>query len=494
MQTQNDFLRQWLSRRRMHLELLFQQDALPPSTACIECQKIDGLFRCTDCFSLKLLCGPCLASTHQRLLFHRVEKWNGQHFECAALWQLGVKIHLGHGGSPCPERFQSPGWNAEAASGQPTHPSRKSNNTSGDNHSPSGGPGLFVPGAGTQPGHPHSSQNEDVDPAMLDEYAKARHELFSAGWDDDSFALDDDDEDEIIQQTSVDENSSIPVIHPRLIPYPPAMDEFNNPFLTVVHSNGIHHLPYAQCLCSKEASPRHVDDGPDLPFVALGFFPTSFKRISTVFTFHVLDDFRMHNLECKTSAWAYFQKLRRTTSPAFPGSVTNRYVELRRLSRMWRNLRLRQEHGFGHIATEPGAGQLAHFCPACPQPGINLPDNWKNDPDEYVHGLPLTSDGNYKSEHLRQVRPQDDVPLAPGHSFMTCPLRFLEYQREFDRQAPARKRLEVGSQFIICILKSAGRLVLILHASRNQWQNVTIITLHKMKANHYLAPMLPAMQ
>lgn len=36
--------------------------------------------------------------------------------------------------------------------------------------------------------------------------------------------------------------------------------------------------------------------------------------------------------------------------------------------------------GFGHdTETEVQPGSLAIFCPACPQPGINLPENWKKD-------------------------------------------------------------------------------------------------------------------
>lgn len=33
---------------------------------------------------------------------------------------------------------------------------------------------------------------------------------------------------------------------------------------------------------------------------------------------------------------------------------------------------------------EPGVGDLAIFCPSCPQPGVNLPDNWKDDSRKFV--------------------------------------------------------------------------------------------------------------
>ena len=45
---------------------------------------------------------------------------------------------------------------------------------------------------------------------------------------------------------------------------------------------------------------------------------------------------------------------------------------------MWRDLTNRKRAGFGHDAERyPMPGDLAIFCPACPQPGINLPENWK---------------------------------------------------------------------------------------------------------------------
>jgi hypothetical protein len=51
-----------------------------------------------------------------------------------------------------------------------------------------------------------------------------------------------------------------------------------------------------------------------------------------------------------------------------------------RVSRAWRDIIARIQAGFGHCAEEQVApGDLAIFCPACPQPGINLPTDWKDD-------------------------------------------------------------------------------------------------------------------
>jgi hypothetical protein len=63
--------------------------------------------------------------------------------------------------------------------------------------------------------------------------------------------------------------------------------------------------------------------------------------------------------------------------------MKDRYRELMRISRQWRDLLVRKRFGFGHdIHRIPGPGDLALFCPACPQPGINLPDEWERGPDQ----------------------------------------------------------------------------------------------------------------
>jgi hypothetical protein len=59
-----------------------------------------------------------------------------------------------------------------------------------------------------------------------------------------------------------------------------------------------------------------------------------------------------------------------------------------RASRMWRDLTNRKRAGLGHdLDKEAVAGDLAIFCPACPQPGINLPEDWKTKYDSYVESL-----------------------------------------------------------------------------------------------------------
>lgn len=90
--------------------------------------------------------------------------------------------------------------------------------------------------------------------------------------------------------------------HQHFLPRPPSVDPQGNTVITVINVSGIHFLPIVWCSCP---------DGPshDRQLLSLDLFPSSFKDIKTVFTFKVLDDFRLENLECKTSAYQYYQKI-----------------------------------------------------------------------------------------------------------------------------------------------------------------------------------------
>ncbi len=214
---------------------------------------------------------------------------------------------------------------------------------------------------------------------------------------------DDDDDPDLMERPSTG--------HPSILPRPPHFDDDWNPFVTIVDVTGIHHLPVVECSCG--TAELHID----IAYLKMGLVVTSFQRIETVFTIDVLKDFRLSNLECKTSAYQYYQKLRRLTCPAFPKAVLNRYRELRRLSREYRNMKLWKMHGRAHDEPEGlvnrmaagthldpdrpedqaaneieelptmihdvARGKLAYFCPACPQPGVNLPEGWLDDPQRY---------------------------------------------------------------------------------------------------------------
>ena len=109
---------------------------------------------------------------------------------------------------------------------------------------------------------------------------------------------------------------------------------------SVIHTNGLHQIRVVTCAC------RGPEDA-ILDLVNSRVLPTSFSRLSTLFTTAVLDDFRITNLECKASAYQYWQRLRRLTRPMEPDKVLHRYKELLRMSRLWRWMKKLKWAGFG---------------------------------------------------------------------------------------------------------------------------------------------------
>jgi hypothetical protein len=78
---------------------------------------------------------------------------------------------------------------------------------------------------------------------------------------------------------------------------------------------------------------------------------------------------------------------------------------------------------------------MAMFCALCAQPGINLPEDWRDYQNRCVYRhfclkaadmffsknlfmRGFMMDGNFQAEHMRMRNPENDVPLSDGTGFM----------------------------------------------------------------------------
>jgi hypothetical protein len=175
-----------------------------------------------DCIGQPSFCRECCAKQHTANPFHRVASWQETHYSPDWLWATGLRIHLGHGGNPCPHAKEGTGDSAFAQ-------------------------------------------------------ARIRNFQFNAE--------------------------------------PPGKQLEGDTIVTIVHTNGIHRLPVALCQCPGQEN-MVLDD-----YLDLGLFPASYESVHSAFTFAVLDDNMLAYLECHTTSYQYYQKLRRLTNPAFPDSV-----------------------------------------------------------------------------------------------------------------------------------------------------------------------------
>lgn len=120
---------------------------------------------------------------------------------------------------------------------------------------------------------------------------------------------------------------------------------------------------------------------------------------STAATFRVLETFQLLNFTSKISGWEFYRAIARQSdnTGTCPPPVRNfctfiftqlticfekeRYEIFMRIVRQWRHIRQLKRSGRGHDPTGSAGtseGECAILCPACPQPGINLPNNWEN--------------------------------------------------------------------------------------------------------------------
>lgn len=402
----------WLKEKRaVYLERMLQMKAGPGAggaaggpPVCSRCGHGRPIWRCLDCTDKTAVCVLCCQNAHSMNLFHRVEKWNGRHYRQGALWQVGLKIHTGHGGSPCPRSLSAPSGikqqistNQHLAVDVLDEVAKQFDRSQADIV-------LLISNALEHPPSLMSEMQRNVLTAIAEKsgqsvlhllaYLKswlsrnAEQEADELQADADRAAAEAEGPREEPQQFEgvqvlleedldgdnddwEDEDERPAKGHiPRFVPRPPPTDGAGNKFITVVHTNGFHALPVVWCCCEE-----HLEDR-DLQLLDLHLYPASAERISTVFTFACLDDHRYDYLECKSSRYQYHNKLRRLTCPMYPDAIPSRYTELGRVSRQWRNLKYRKWFWvLDNLNVKRGA--MALFCAACPQEGINLPADWK---------------------------------------------------------------------------------------------------------------------
>ncbi|KAI1797491.1 hypothetical protein LXA43DRAFT_877608 [Ganoderma leucocontextum] len=188
--------------------------------------------------------------------------------------------------------------------------------------------------------------------------------------------------------------------------------------VAVVDIEGVQELLITFCSCPNTSSEP-------LQLLYLGYYPASGKWSQTVFTFRALDDFLLTNKECKVSPRNYYNFLWRKSNSAFPHIVP--VGEHHPSNGGISSYRSGPDLGFGHTKKSVGLRDLTVRCSHCPQPDINLPDNWKEDPERWKYILSAVLDGNFSAQHQQMKNPEDDVPLADGHGFMVKDQPYKEY-------------------------------------------------------------------
>ncbi|KAL0573749.1 hypothetical protein V5O48_008210 [Marasmius crinis-equi] len=174
-------------------------------------------------------------------------------------------------------------------------------------------------------------------------------------------------------------------------------------------------------------------------------FPATINTPHTAFTIRALK--LLHNLTItgKLTTYHFYQSIESATDVAgITDSPKGRYDELARVLRMWRYLRALKRGGIAN-SLEPNladvsAGSLAVICPACPDPKINLPDNWLEIVREkqYLHYKFLSVDACFRLKRRRVSSEQKDPGMITGKSYFVEQPAYQE-QMELMKNAPEEK-------------------------------------------------------
>lgn len=300
-----------------------------------------------------------MRSTHVHNVLHRVQYWTGSFFRPAQLWEVGCALVIPHYGW----RALCDGLKLRQESEDGLQVQKDALEQQSFRHAGLAGETVSAVSAvtGVLAAFPTKEQlpivftdlAANVVPATFGDSTNEPHLYDFEEVDDDEIA------DVMPEETHED----------------PRTDMLGNRYVRVVHTNGIHNLCLVTCECNGRSS--HMD------LAHAGFLPTTFSQYRTLFSTAVLDDYRISNLECKSSISQYWQKLcRQTDSTHHPGHMLNLTRELGRLSRLWRWTKKTKWAGYGHNKEDPmdpKAGALAIYCSTCPQPAVNLPSGWQED-------------------------------------------------------------------------------------------------------------------
>ncbi|KAI0057483.1 hypothetical protein BV25DRAFT_1812316 [Artomyces pyxidatus] len=212
--------------------------------------------------------------------------------------------------------------------------------------------------------------------------------------------------------------------------------------ITVIDISGIRSVTVRYCDCGDLAlSHTYVQ------LLRAKWWPATIARPRTVITWRTMKMFHAMTVQGKMNAYDFWNGLVRITDGTGLFLPKNQYKDFIRSMRCFRNIRALKRAGRAH---DPGGieatslGDLVVECPACPQPGRNLPQDWKDAPEneQWKYAMMFSMDANFKLK--LKNRGLDDVQLAPGWAYFVPP---EPYKEHLDKHKDEVEMKACGSSF-----------------------------------------------
>ncbi|KAJ7358033.1 hypothetical protein DFH08DRAFT_687643, partial [Mycena albidolilacea] len=197
----------------------------------------------------------------------------------------------------------------------------------------------------------------------------------------------------------------------------------------VIYTNGIHNVAVDFCGCVDES----IVGLRRQQLLRRLWYPATHEEPQTCTTFRALELFHVMTLQGKVTTYDFYTGLEKLTTKSGLVKVKDWYKAFMRTMRQWRHLVMLKRGGRGndgdHLVAETKPGELAVVCPACPQPGVNLPANWETASGEerFLYILYIAIDTCFRLKRRLVSSEKKDPGFGTGWSYFTEDPPFQKY-------------------------------------------------------------------
>lgn len=149
--------------------------------------------------------------------------------------------------------------------------------------------------------------------------------------------------------------------------------------MTVLHGNGVHSVAVRFCECEQADDANRWRQT-----MRNAWWPTTIASPRTFATFEVLALFRRLNVTANVNVCDFVTTLEKLSNPLQAEWLPDRYKSMGMMTRQWSILQRYRRRGLGHLpggVKTGGLGSAAMRCRACPRVGVNLPEGWRDEPE-----------------------------------------------------------------------------------------------------------------
>ncbi|PPQ79259.1 hypothetical protein CVT24_007540 [Panaeolus cyanescens] len=196
--------------------------------------------------------------------------------------------------------------------------------------------------------------------------------------------------------------------------------------LIVLHTNGIHEVAFDYCGCSRSV-PDYIQ------LLRRRIYPASQQVIKTCASFELLELFHKIALTTKASTHDLYEAINKLTDSTGLFIPKSKYKPLIRMIQQWRHSKMmkyagRALHPSGIKGAKPGDAALR--CLSCARPGVNLPPNWRDAPEDkrYLYRAFLGMDANFRLKNQAVSNHTQSPALGAGLSYMVPREDYEKYQ------------------------------------------------------------------